>query len=312
MEIVEVSAKEYGRIVGKDIPIFCRYEFLELNKDKVNKVHYLIGKDKKNRIALAIGEKNNEWKAPYSAPFANIILLRKDIPMDYIWEFVNKLNQYVKEHEGRVINIYLPAGVYEPQNNVRIMNALLGNGYRIEFQDVNYSFDLKSFDMEVYKSIMYCNARRNLRIALNSELEFVKCESDEQKEEAYEIIRINRENRGFPLRMTKKQLMDTIKIVEHDFFLVKKDNRTIASAVVYRLTNKVAQVVYWGDISNVKEYKAINFISYKLVEYYKKLDFEILDIGISTDEGKPNYGLCSFKESLGCIPSAKFRVQIEL
>ena len=34
-----------------------------------------------------------------------------------------------------------------------------------------------------------------------------------------------------------------------------------------------------------------NFVlSYNLVKYYKQLGFEILDIGISTEEGIPNYG----------------------
>ena len=106
--------------------------------------------------------------------------------------------------------------------------------------------------------------------------------------------------------------MDTIKIVDHDFFLVQHEGKTIASAVVYLLTPKIAQVVYWGDVPEVGEFKPINFISYNLIQYYKAQNFEILDIGISTEEGIPNYGLCSFKESLGCIPSCKYRVQIDL
>ena len=65
--------------------VYCRKNFLELNKDKVDKVHYLIGKDSKYRIALAIGEKDNEWRAPYSAPFANIILLKDDVTVENIW-----------------------------------------------------------------------------------------------------------------------------------------------------------------------------------------------------------------------------------
>ena len=177
---------------------------------------------------------------------------------------------------------------------------------------MNYSFDLKSFDMESYKRIMHYNARKNLKIALKSDNIFGRCETDEEKMEAYDIIKVNREQKGYPLRMTKSQLMETIKVVEHDFFLVKNHNKTIAAAVVYRLNSKVAQVVYWGDVPDVGQYKPINFIAYNLVKYYKELDYEVLDIGISTEKGKPNYGLCSFKESLGCIPSSKCQFKIEL
>lgn len=312
MEIIETTAKEYGQLVGTNIPVFSRREFLELNRDKVDRVHYLIGKDGKNRVTFAIGEQNGVWKAPYSAPFSNIVLLRKETSVEVIWDFVKSLVSYVKAQNGKRINIYLPADIYGAADNSRILNALLGNGFNIQFQDINYSFDLKAFDMDHYESIMHYNAKKNLRIAQNALLSFVRCESDEQKVEAYETIRINRERRGFPLRMSREQVMETIKVVDHDFFLVQREGKTIASAVVYRLTSKIAQVVYWGDIPEVGEFKPVNFISYQLIRFYKELNFEILDIGISTEEGKPNYGLCNFKESLGCIPSSKYRVQIDL
>ncbi len=138
----------------------------------------------------------------------------------------------------------------------------------------------------------------------------IKCETSLQKEKAYDIIKINRETRGFPLRMTKEQLMDTIKIVDHDFFLVKHEETIIASAVVYRLTPEIDQVVYWGNIPDVSELRPINYIAYKLIEYYKDLDYKVLDIGISNEADKPTYGLCNFKESIGCVSSEKIRLEL--
>lgn len=300
MEICEVTPEEYDRLTGDDIPIFCRSRFLELNRNKVEQVHYLIGREKKNRMALAIGEKEGRWQAPFSAPFGKIIFLRRETRIHYIWEFVRELGEYIKERGGNNVSIYLPAGIYDFRDNARVLNALLGNGYGIAFVDVNYSFDLS------VPQAMEHNGRKNLRIALNSGLEFIPCRESWEKELAYDIIKINREYRGFPLRMTKEQVMETLGIVAHDCFLVRKGDRAVASAIVYRLTKKVAQVIYWGDIPSVGEYKPINFLSSKLVEFYKELGFEILDIGISTERGWANYGLCDFKESLGCIPSEKF------
>jgi hypothetical protein len=166
--------------------------------------------------------------------------------------------------------------------------------------------------MDSYEHLIDTNARRNLRIAMESNDIFVRCETEAEKGEAYDIIKANREYKGYPLRMTKEQVMSTIKVVDHDFFLVKHEDKTIASAVVYRVKPKVAQVVYWGDIPDVGEFKPVNFISYNLIKYYKNLAFDILDIGTSTEGGIPNYGLCDFKESIGCMPSSKVRFQIEL
>jgi hypothetical protein len=312
MEIVELTEKEYSSLVGKNVPVYNKPEFLNTNADKVDRIHYLSGKDKKHRVLLAIGEKDGEWRAPFSAPFSNIILLRDDISIKHIWDFVKSLIAYVKEQGGKLINFYLPADIYGACQNARIYNALLGNGFHVVFQDVNYSFNLTSFDMDSYEQLIDTNARRNLRIAMESNDIFVRCETDSEKEEAFDVIKANRESKGYPLRMTKEKLMETIKVVDHDFFLVKHEGRTLASAVVYKIKPKVAHLLYWGDIPDVGEFKSINFISYNLIKYYKNLGFDILDIGISTVDGIPNTGLCDFKESIGCIPSSKVRFQIEL
>ncbi len=311
MDILEVSPKEYQQIIGAEVPVFIRSEFLELNSDKVDMIHYLIGKDSKQRFAFAIGEKEKEWKAPFSAPFSNIVFLKKDISMDQLYAFVSGLNSFAVKHKAKSVNIFLPANIYGEQQNSKMVNALLGNGYRILFEDINYSFDLDAISIDTYPDSISHMGRKNLRIGLDSDLRLERCESKQEEEDAYDIIKINRESRGFPLRMTKQQVMDTISIVDHDLFLIKKEDRMIASAVVYHVTRDIAQVVYWGNIPDVGNYKPINYMAYMLIRYYKNMGFRILDIGPSTEEGIPNFGLCTFKESIGCISSAKTRLQID-
>jgi len=48
------------------------------------------------------------------------------------------------------------------------------------------------------------------------------------------------------------------------------------------------------------EYKTMNFLSFSVFEYYKSQGIRIVDIGPSTENSVPNYGLCEFKESIGC------------
>lgn len=312
MDIIEITPDEYKKAIGDDNLVFLESEFLELNKDKTDKIHYLIGKDSKNRVAVALGEKENTWKAPFSAPFGGFIFLQKDTSVEVVWEFTKELINHAKSFGVNRIDLYLPADIYGAQNNTIVINSLLGNGFKLDYLDINYSFDLNAIDLDTYSNCIQRNARKNLRIALQSDLTMVHCESDGQKREAYETIRINREHRGFPLRMTCEQLMNTVNIVDHNFFLVKHENQTVASAVVYNLNNKCAQVVYWGEVPDVSQLKSINFISYNLVKFYKERNYEILDIGISTEFGIPNFGLCSFKESIGCIVSNKYKFHIDL
>lgn len=312
MELKEITAQEYHQCTGKKGPVFCGKDFLELNKGKVDAVRYFVGKDSKNRIAFAVGEKDGEWRAPFSAPFATMIGLRKDTAIEYYWEFVKLLNEHALKNGIKSISVFLPPDIYGGQENAKIINALLGNGYGIEYQELNYSLGLTNLNLENYKAEIQHNARKNLNISLKSDLDLVECLDLESKKEVYEVIRVNRKSKGYPLRMTLEQVLDTIQVVENDFFLVKRDGRSIAAAMVFYVTDNMVQVIYWGDIPDVGEYKPMNFLAYELIKYYQARKIACIDIGPSTENGVPNFGLCSFKESIGCEVSAKYRLSITL
>ena len=50
----------------------------------------------------------------------------------------------------------------------------------------------------------------------------------------------------------------------------------------------------------------MNFLSYKVFEFYSQLGKKNVDLGISTVNSVPNYGLCEFKEGIGCRIDPKF------
>jgi len=54
----------------------------------------------------------------------------------------------------------------------------------------------------------------------------------------------------------------------------------------------------------------MNYFSYKVFEHYYRKGLGILDIGPATENGIPNYGLCEFKENIGCTASLKYCVTI--
>lgn len=77
---------------------------------------------------------------------------------------------------------------------------------------------------------------------------------------AYEIIAANRAHKGFPLRMTLEQVLQTATVIPIDAFTVNKNKTPIASAIVYRVNNKVAQVIYWGDLPGHSECRPMYII----------------------------------------------------
>lgn len=297
---VKIDMDQYSKLV-KQTMVFQMPEFLELNRNKVDELIYLsINKNDSARFAVYFGIKDGIAKCPFSSPCGYPISLKKDFSIRYFNEALNAIDLFAKENGWKEIKYILPPLSYAKGELTAWINAMYCNSYIIENIDVNFAFDLKKVYVENYEKIIQRNARKNLRIAMSSGLELYECVENTDIHEAYEVISENRAAKGYPLRMTLEQVMATIDVVKHNVFLVKKDGVSIAAALVYVITDDMAQVIYWGDKPGYSELKPINFLSYNLIRYYGEKGFQCLDIGISTVDSEPNYGLCEFKESIGC------------
>jgi hypothetical protein len=305
MEIIEVGAKEYTEVIRTPYHVFGSAAFNDLNRNKCDEVSYLLFRDGKYRLGIIGGIRNNVFYSPFSAPLGGFSYVSSDVRLQYIEEAIKSLKQWAKEKGFTSISITLPPSFYETSFLAKQVNCLWREGFEISQLELNHSFDLNFLD-ENYSEKIWYNARKNLRVAINAGLQFNKCTIEEEKFLAYDIISQNRINRGKPLHMTWEQVSETIRIISADFFLVKTEMQTaIASAIVFHITSTIVQVIYWGDLPGVSDLKPMNFISFKLFEYYTLNGKTIVDIGYSTENSIPNYGLCEFKESIGCEVNPK-------
>lgn len=306
MEVFEVSNEEYQKIIDANI-VFNSAAFHKLNSGKADDVRYLIFKDTKNRFGLCVGGEGNSYKAPFSAPFALFEPVKANWALEQLETAVDCMVDFAKKERWKEIHLTLPPNFYAQDLITSTQNILLRKDFDLTHIDLNYAFDLSKSYADSYKEELPRNGRKNLNIALKSNLLFTHCSNNEQIKIAYEIIKANRESKGYPLRMSFSQVLDTIAFVPHDFFLVSLDEKNIAAAQVFYVTDSVAQVIYWGDIPGFSEVKPINYLAYQLIQFYGKKGLKFLDIGPSTENGIPNYGLCDFKTSIGCEISPKMQ-----
>jgi hypothetical protein len=312
MEIVEVSASQYGEIIHSPYHVYGLASFNKLNENKAEDVFYLLFKEGKFRLGIIGGIRNNSFYSPFSAPFGGFTFLLEDIRIQYIEEALALLENWAKGHQFKSIHIILPPTIYNESFIAKQVNCLFRKNYELNVVDLNYSFELKRFS-ETYTDTIWRNARKNLRIAFTHTLVFKKCESNEDKKVAYDIIQANRESKGFPLRMSWSQVYETSQVVEADFFLVYDEQLiSIASAIVFHVNIAIVQVIYWGDLPEHATLKTMNFLSYKIFEYYHAMNKDVVDIGPSTETSLPNYGLCEFKESIGCDIQTKLCFSIKI
>lgn len=307
-----ITYEDYLKKTGHTFA-FCRAEFMKLNQSKVDSVEYLLfKKEGSERFAVCFGMLDGHACCPFSAPFGCPISLKKDLGMAAYDEMLGELERYAVTNGWNSIRWILPPAFYHEDEVTGWVNALYRRDYKFANIDINYAFDLREVNCSSYEKLIHHNARKNLRIALNSDLKLCICETDSDREAAYQIIAENRADKGYPLRMTYQQVCDTVQIIPHEFFLVEKEHEKVAAALVYRINEDIAQVIYWGDRLQYREYKTINFLSYQLIHYYGERGLKYLDIGPSTENSIPNYGLCDFKESIGCKRSLKYTMVKEL
>lgn len=313
MEIKEVTAKEYQDFVKEYVTVFEKPGFNELNKHKCKEVLYLLFVDEKYRFGVIAGITNeNILKIPFSAPFSLLTPLKKNNKVMAYNDAVIALKEYCKIKNYKGIYITLPPKLYSETVISNLENALFINGFKIDKIDLNFHYCLDDFD-ENYLKKCERNAQKNLKNALSFNLSFEKAVDVEKIKEAYGIIAQNRKEKGYPLHMSEEDVFKTIKLINADFFIVRNEEKEgIASAQIFEVAEDIMQVIYWGNISGSEKYRVMNFLSYKVFEFYKKEGKKIVDIGPSTENGVPNTGLCDFKQSIGCKTNSKYSFSLEL
>lgn len=306
MEIIEVNSEAYKAAIQNSYFYFGSATFNKLNENNASSVHYLLFKDSKVRLGLIVGVRDQSLFSPFSAPYGGFSFVKADVKLQAIESALEELHKWAAEKKISTIKIILPPDIYHSSFIAKQTNVLYRMNYSISETDLNFSFNLDNFN-ENYAKGIWRNARKNLNKSLKNDLFFELCNSDNEKQTAYSIIKQNRSLKGFPLRMTWEQIKNTINVIPAWFFLVKdKVGKPIASAIVFQVADKVLRVIYWGDLPEYAHLKTMNFLTYKVFEFFKEIEMQFMDIGISTENTIPNYGLCEFKESIGCDISPNF------
>jgi hypothetical protein len=312
MKVVELDHVEYKNIFPTNFNVFISPDFCYLNKDKADVVYYLAFNDGKFRLGMIVGIRENVVLSPYSAPFGGFSYVKNDIKINQLEDAVDALECWAKKKSFFALKIILPPEIYNTNFISKQLNVFFRKEFKFLQVDLNYSIRVDLIN-DNYQNLIWRNARKNLNIGLKSRLSFEKCVNLEDCERAYNVIVKNRNSRGFPLRMSWEQVLATIKFIGADFFLCKDDlSNNIASAMVFMAAEDIAQVIYWGDLPEYSEKKTMNYLSYQVFEYYKNMNFRIIDIGPSTESSLPNYGLSEFKESIGCSIQPKYSLYKEL
>lgn len=307
MEVNRVSPEEYIQIVQDFKVFFNNPKFCELNRDKVDDVHYLVlYKGNLPYVGLIIGQSGVLGRCPFSAPYSFPVPLKENMRIADYDEALVAIEDYCKLMGMMEIKFIFPPFFYDENCLSAWTSSLYRRGFRINQVDINYALDVKVLNQENYEWLISKKGRHHLHKAIQSGIKVVHCNSEDEIMEAYQIILKNHNAKGRPTYMSFEQIQNTFKIVPHDVFLAKLNGTGIASMIYYQISNEIIQCIYSGYLLEYSNSGVMNYLSWHAVKYYGDKGFKIIDRSTATENSIPNYGLCNFKESVGGKRSLKY------
>jgi hypothetical protein len=302
MEWESVNPEDYKRIFGRSQTVFHSADFNALNRSRADETRFFVFGSSSICLGCILGKKNNTWYSPFSSPFGGIEML-DTTQNELLSDSVKQLPSLFLDP----VQLTLPPDIYSLKYKLPSVASYFSEGWEVLYTDLNYHFDLNT----EYTSNLQRNARKNLNKALSFDHRFVEVQQSEEKKLAYSIIETNRQEKGYPLKMSFEQIQLTNSVVPMDFFLLEIEGKSCASSLVYRLNESAAMIVYWGHLEVFSAYRPVNLLAHYLFDHYKSLGFELLDVGPSSEFGILNEGLAQFKLSLGCKQTEKHTIRYE-
>lgn len=295
--------------------LFNEPEYFGIHAESPNDIYAQLVRqsDEKVFLTIAIYEvSDGVFLSPKRGTFGGLGLNGK-VRFAKVEKFISLLSNFLKSRGAKSLRIN-SAPVSHGLAWFSIMfNVLRRQGFILESHELN--FDMIVDDQSFLERIDHGNTKRIRKSIRNG---FI-CEKTDHKrlDEVYEVIKESRSRLGVDVSMSFLQLETMLTLFPEKIHLFSVDRDSsrssmVAAAVCMTLDESIMYVFYWGDRADVSTYSPIALLASKIYEFCQENNISLLDAGISTIDGEPNYGLMQFKHNLGFSESLKADFRLKL
>jgi hypothetical protein len=134
--LVETDISTYRRYFPVDSNPFISERFIELNRDKVDRIIRLVDESGEPVIGLVAGIKDSTLRSPFSAPFGGFHFRKENVYISEIDRFLQLLSDYAAFRSLSRIEIITPPDLYHMTFNAKLINSLIRHGYYSALPDI--------------------------------------------------------------------------------------------------------------------------------------------------------------------------------
>lgn len=245
------------------------------------------------------------WRSPARGTYAGFAI-SPALALQDLFAFHDAVADRLAERGARRIEVLPAPMAHDPVAFANEIYLLRSRGYETTQCDLNHSMEVTPQDFS--ERMTYGNLKR-LR----------KCERDglvakrlplHELGAVHEVIAANRAAKGHAMSMSLEQLQTMADACPDAMVLFgsRDGMRLVAAALCLRLSAEILYVFYWGDLLGYAAHSPVVGIADVIYRYCQAEGFRLVDIGTSTVDRTPGFGLIQFKRGLGFTESLKLRL----
>lgn len=240
--------------------------------------------------------------SPCRATFGSVET-HPSLPQHALDYFIMAINRFAASQGISQIIIKSYPFCYAPKTAAHLTACLTWHGYQISLTELNYHIPITEipFELQVHHS-----EKRKLKKCMQHGFIFSEdCQPDLTA--VYKMIEATRIAGGFPVSLPFADFENLFKKFPgiYQVFTVKDGSIIIALTVTVKINQHILYNFYPADHPGYRAFSPAVLLLKGVYEYAQQQKYTILDLGIATDQGKPNYGLIRFKRFIGGKASLK-------
>ncbi len=249
------------------------------------------------------------WRSPARGTFAGFAF-QSELRTEDLFAFYDAVETALKAEGAQRLEVLPAPMAHNPMSFANQLYLLRARGYQMTRCDLNQSLEVDARNLS--DRMTYGNQKR-LRKCQREGLLAIQLPLSALSE-VYEALAVNRKSKGHAMSMTVAQLQTMVDTFPNAVVLFgsRDGDHLAASALCLRLSSTVLYVLYWGDRPGYASLSPVVSLAYAIYAYCQAQGVELLDVGTSTVDREPNFGLIQFKRGLGFTESLKVRMSKNL
>jgi hypothetical protein len=307
-----ISLDKYEIVINQFLPsnfnhIFNEIKFFKLHSESIKDSYIQLVRKSDKKVFANIAfyfSDNDTYLSPLKGTFGGVSAI-DNIDFFLLEDFLKiAFNLFLVKNSSTIVIKLQPFNHNQALCSI-CLNILSRLNFTISSYDLNYSVRI---DQEAFLTkLSYGNQKKYKQCVKDG---FLAAKLDSYRfTEAYEVIRSNRQSKGYPMTMDLSSLLEMVRVFPdriHCFAVFSPpDLIMVASSICISINSDILYVFYWGDLPSSNSYSPITLLSSYIYEFAKTNSYKIIDAGTSTIDGMPNYGLINFKRNLGFEESLK-------